>query len=680
MIELCDIRKTYQVGEVDVPVLKGISLHIARGEYVALMGSSGSGKTTLMNLLGSLDRPTDGTYRLDGTDVSTLSHEELAEFRNRHVGFVFQNFNLLPRASALDNVLLPTLYATDRRTQRERVQYARRLLETVGLSGRLNHAPNQLSGGERQRVAIARALINRPKLLLADEPTGNLDSKTEAELLDLFRRLNEEHGITLVVVTHDAEVARQADRVIHMKDGVIAKDVQNVARAEPTHQSSGQTEPSDRAARSRMLAASLNAIIIAVLALRRNKLRTALTMLGVIIGVASVVNVMELSSGASRAIEETVASMGATSLTVSSNGGRNGSQLRFVPLKPDDVRRLSECCPTIQRAAPIVNGNVQLVRGNRRWVPKFSFGTSQEYFLARNWETEMGQPFSDRDVLDAVKVCVIGRTVAEKLFGNKYPIGQEIRANDVELRVLGVLSPKGGDVIGNDQDDVLIAPWTTFKFRVHGNNGPPRFVSTFDDEMPYMQLASQRRPMRDVHLHQIYVQSRSPDHVSESRNEIRSVLANHYNVDPDVFQVSDLTEVSRVTRRVVNALSALGLIIGGVSLLVGGVGIMNIMLVSVTERTREIGLRMAVGASRSTILRQFLIEATVLCLFGGLLGIITGHCGSMAVGYFMNWPTMMSIWAPLVAVGVAALIGILFGYYPALKASSLNPIDALRYE
>jgi macrolide transport system ATP-binding/permease protein len=244
-----------------------------------------------------------------------------------------------------------------------------------------------------------------------------------------------------------------------------------------------------------------------------------------------------------------------------------------------------------------------------------------------------------------------------------------------------VLSPKGGDVIGNDQDDIVIVPWTTFKFRIANTISPPRRVSTFADQMPKMHVASLGRSTRNEHLHQIYVQAGSPAQVAEAREQIKQVLARRHLVDPDdAYQINDMTEVSKVTHHVVGALSALGLIIGGVSLLVGGVGIMNIMLVSVTERTREIGLRMAVGASGPAILRQFLIEATVLCLLGGLVGIVVGHLGSMAVGAFMGWPTIMSLSAPLVAVGVAATVGILFGYYPARKASRLNPIDALRYE
>ena len=685
MIELHDICKTYCVGDVNLPVLKGISLDIAAGEYVALMGSSGSGKTTLMNLLGSLDCPTDGAYRLAGIDVSGLSATELAEFRGQHVGFVFQNFNLLPRTSALDNVLLPTLYATDGRPRRERTEYARRLLETVGLGDRLDHAPNQLSGGERQRVAIARALINRPKLLLADEPTGNLDSKTELEILDVFRRLNREHRITLVVVTHDSQVAQQADRVIHIKDGVISGDVTNRTSSGRSQAEvvPGDAETSDRVARSPVLAATVNAIGVAALALRRNALRTALTMLGVIIGVASVVTVMELSSGASDAIEETVASMGASMLTVTaSSGSSSGRRQRIVQLTPDDVLAVSQGCPAVRISVPLMYARLQLVRGNRRWLPTFAFGTSDKYLPARNWDDlEMGVSFSQREVDDAAKVCVIGKTVADKLFDGEYPIGQDLRANGVSLRVVGVLSPKGGDVIGNDQDDIVIVPWTTFKFRIAATVSPPRRVSTFADQMPKMHLASWERSTRNEHLHQIYVQARSPDLVAEAREQIKQVLCKRHNLDSDdAYQVNDMTEVSKVTHQVVSGLSALGLIIGGVSLLVGGVGIMNIMLVSVTERTREIGLRMAVGASGRAILRQFLIEATVLCLLGGVVGVLVGHLGSMVVGALMGWPTIMSISAPLVAVSVAATVGIVFGYYPARKASRLNPIDALRYE
>ncbi|EMI45583.1 ABC transporter permease [Rhodopirellula sp. SWK7] len=684
MIELGEICKTYQVGDVPLPVLKGITLDIDEGEYIALMGTSGSGKTTLMNLLGSLDRTTSGIYKFADIDVSGLSSGELAVFRNRHVGFVFQNFNLLPRTSALDNVLLPTLYATDERTQAERIEYAKHLLTVVGLGDRMDHAPNQLSGGERQRVAIARALINRPRLLLADEPTGNLDSKTEREILALFRKLNVEHRITLVVVTHDAQVAESADRVVHMKDGIIADDRINPVDGAPVSEHPIRKSPVslDVAASGQILASMINAVIVSLSALRTNALRTALTMLGVIIGVASVVNVMELSSGSSRAIKDTVASMGANMLTVSSTYSPSaGRRRRYIPLTPDDVAMLEEQCPAVQLAAPIVHGQVQLVYGNRRCRPTFVLGSSPDYLVGRNWsEMEMGQLFDENAVYDAQKVCVIGQTVATDLFEDEYPIGKEVRANGISLRVVGVLAAKGGDVIGNDQDDIMLAPWTTFKYRLNSNSGGITRVAAFDDQMPKMQLASNKRSTRNEHLSQIYVQAVSPELVPDAREQIRMVLSRRHDVDADVFQIHDITEVSRVTAQVVAGLSALGLIIAGVSLLVGGVGIMNIMLVSVTERTREIGLRMAVGANRNAILRQFLIEATVLCLIGGVFGIALGHASSTTIGWLMGWPSELSFWAPIVAVGVAASVGIVFGYYPARKASLLDPIDALRYE
>jgi len=685
VIELNDLCKTYRAAGADLPVLTGIDLQVKDGEYVALMGSSGSGKTTLMNLLGSLDRPSTGRYRMAGIDVSSLSPAELAVFRNQHVGFVFQNFHLLPRMSALDNVLLPVIYSTDGRSRIERLEYARHLLETVGLADRFHHAPNQLSGGERQRVAIARALINKPSLLLADEPTGNLDSKTELEILQLFRQLNQQHQITLVVVTHDAEVARQANRVVHIKDGVVSGDVSNVTqpRRRQADAPAGGEKQQLTASHGALWTATINAVIVATLALRRNALRTFLTMIGVIIGVASVVMVMELSNGSSLAIRDTVASMGASMLTVSTiNRPSTTHRRRYVPLTPDDVTLISSRCPDVGLAAPLVHAQTQLVRGGRRWRPVFSFGTSPDYLEARNWaEMDAGAPFTDRDVRDASLVCVIGQTVAHELFGDQYPVGEEIRCNGVSLRVAGVLSAKGGDVIGNDQDDTIVAPWSTFKHRLNSSShGSPTFSTAFADQLPPMQGLTSHHQPKNEHLHQIYVRAGSPAQVPAAREQISAVLSRKHNVDTDVIQISDMTEVSRVTTQVVSGLSALGLLIGGVSLLVGGVGIMNIMLVSVTERTREIGLRMAVGANRQAIMRQFLIEATVLCLAGGFAGILVGHICSSVASYFMGWPVVPSLLAPAVAVTVAVITGIVFGYYPARTASKLDPIDALRHE
>ncbi|MCA9268661.1 MAG: ABC transporter permease, partial [Planctomycetales bacterium] len=437
------------------------------------------------------------------------------------------------------------------------------------------------------------------------------------------------------------------------------------------------------ASRVQSAAATFNAVAVAARALRRNAMRTALTMLGVIIGVASVVTVMELSSGASVAIEDTVASMGASMLTISpSRGASSGGREKTIRLTPDDVGAVAQGCPAVEVAAPLIYSQVQLVRGNRRWKPTFVLGTSPDYLPARNWaDLEMGSSFTERDVEDVAKVCVIGQTVLDQLFGEEYPIGQEVRANGVSLRVVGVLSPKGGDVIGNDQDDIIVAPWTTFKFRVNRRTNPIRLAGAYSVELPPLHVASQATAIRSEGIDQIYVQAKAPELVADARTQITQVLSRRHHVDSDgAYRINDMTEVSKVTRQVVAGLSALGYVIAGVSLLVGGVGIMNIMLVSVTERTREIGLRMAVGADQRAILRQFLIEATVLCLFGGCVGILLGHVASTVIGLVIGWPTVMSLWAPLVAVGVAAGVGIVFGYYPARKASLLHPIDALRYE
>ncbi|XZE56209.1 ABC transporter permease [Planctomycetaceae bacterium SH139] len=690
MIELEGLTKDYRVGDLELAVLKGITLDIDAGDYVALMGSSGSGKTTLMNLMGSLDTLSQGTYKLAGVDLSTLDAAELAAFRSQKIGFVFQNFNLLPRTTAIDNVLLPTIYAKDGRTSSERLAYARMLLDSVGLSGRFDHMPNQLSGGERQRVAIARALVNRPQLLLADEPTGNLDSRTEQEILAVFRELNENHGITLVVVTHDSEVAAQANRVIHMRDGLVVEDSEVGGHflkppfGKPAPKAAERaSEPAELCTHGWTIAATVNAISIATAALRRNLLRTTLTMLGVIIGVASVISTMELSSGASAAIEDTIASMGASMLTVSpSKGASDGTRQRPIQIVPDDVLAVAQQCDAVRVAAPLIYSHVQIVRGNRRWRPTLCLGTTPGYLKARNWDQlEMGRGFTDSQVFDSAKVCLLGQTVIKALFDDSYPIGEEIRVNGVPLQVVGVLTAKGGDVIGNDQDDILIAPWTTLKFRVNEQFSNSQRVTTFSDLMPQMQLASLGTNVHREEVHQIYVQAKSPSDVERAREQITAVLSRRHNVDPKgAYRMNDITEVSRVVNQVVAGLSALGLVIAGVSLMVGGVGIMNIMLVSVTERTREIGLRMAVGADRAAILRQFLIEATVLCMIGGIVGIFAGHGWSVVVAKVIGWPVVWSLSAPFVAVTVAACVGILFGYYPARKASQLNPIDALRYE
>ncbi len=642
LIRLTDIHKTYHNGDLAVEVLHGITLDIKAGEFVAIMGASGSGKSTLMNILGCLDSPSGGQYLLDGEDVSTLDADALAALRRRTFGFVFQSYNLISTSTAQENVEVPAIYAG--LPSAERHARATELLNSLKLGDRLDHRPNQLSGGQQQRVSIARALMNGGRIILADEPTGALDSQSGEDVMELLRSMHAQ-GHTVIVITHAREVAERADRLIEIRDGQILSDT--VKRTIPDVQAPLRLRQNFDGSSARLADVS-EAVKMAMRALKANIFRTILTLLGIIIGVSSVVTMLAIGTGAQNSILDRINAMGTDLILVRpAMAGFRGSG-SIATLVPEDATAILEL-PNVRSAVPEVTGGVTLRRGNIDYQSQAN-GTVPAFSEAKSWKVATGDFITQHDIDSYTPVAVLGATVVKTLFPDgSNPIGQYILIQKIPFQVIGTLEPKGAGFGGSDQDDVVVVPLSTGNLRLFGQ----KYVRT------------------------ITVQVKDSDLINTTQEQIQDILdQRHKKRDTMITNMSSIRDDAAAMG---NTMTVFLGSVAAISLLVGGIGVMNIMLVSVTERTREIGVRMATGARRRDILLQFITEALTVSAIGGAFGVALGLAATAIAGW-AGLPVGYSIGPVLLAFACAFATGLVFGFLPARKASRLLPAVALSSE
>lgn len=648
LIDLRAIRKSYGGGDSpQVNVLQGIDLSIHAGEFVAIVGASGSGKSTLMNILGCLDRPTSGEYLFAGENVAELGSDELAWLRREAFGFVFQGYHLIPSGSAQENVEMPAIYAGTPAAQRH--ARAAALLDRLGLGSRTGNRPHQLSGGQQQRVSIARALMNGGHIILADEPTGALDSHSGAEVMTLLDELASQ-GHVVILITHDRDVAARARRVIEISDGRIVSDTlsETTGDAQPTNALQAVDLRALLAQGSNARSAWKGELLDAVQAAWRvmwiNRFRTALTLLGIVIGVASVVVMLAVGEGSKRQVMAQMSSFGSNIIYL--NGKAPSPRAPKGVITLEEVAALGDL-PEVRMIMPVNGGQAGVRFGN---VDHSSYvGGNDTHFPAIfNWPVVEGSYFTEADEQNAAAVAVIGYKVRQKLFGEPIdPIGQYILIENVPFQVVGVLQEKGASSGDLDSDNRIAIPYSAASIRLFGSQDPE-----------YITIAT-----------------RDADNVKQAEAAIRNLLDQLHNGKQD-YELTNNAAMIQAEARTQNTLSLMLGSIAAISLLVGGIGVMNIMLMTVRERTREIGIRMATGARQSDILRQFLTEAVMLSVVGGLAGIVLA-LGMGTVLLLSNVAVAFSLSAMAGAFGCALITGVIFGFMPARKAARLDPVAAL---
>ena len=678
LLSVSGLVRSYGNGGSKVDVLKGISLKIYPGEMVAIIGQSGSGKSTLMNILGCLDRPTGGDYRINGISTKSLSNDDLAALRRNYFGFIFQRYHLLTHLSAKDNVEIPAIYAGT--SSKNRDEQAKKLLTRLGLGERIDYMPGQLSGGQQQRVSIARALMNGGKVILADEPTGALDSKSGLEVMKILKELNSQ-GHTVIIVTHDRSIAANAPHIIEIKDGEIVGDVwnkdkfftreQEQAYSDSAADSAGEggagEEPDGETGNTGKMISDLDrsltgrtaffaglgrfgeAFKMAWIAVVSHRMRTLLTMLGIIIGIAAVVSIVAIGQGATEEIINNINSIGTNTIRIMP--GKDWGDMRAGKIKTlstNDMEALKQQVYT-DSVTPSVTSS-QILRYNRAEANGQIMGVSSEYFRVMGLSFASGSTFTEKQVKGIAQVSVIDDNTRQKFFNGIDPIGKVILLGKVPTVIIGVLKHDDGGFGASDNLTVYI-PYTSAQTRITG----ARYLST------------------------IILRVRDGMSSAVAEKSIVSFLTKRHGAK-DVFTRSSDTIVKTISKTF-GTMTLLVSAIAVISLIVGGIGVMNIMLVSVTERTKEIGIRMAVGARKSDILQQFLIEAILVCLFGGILGIILSF--GIGVVFSMLSTSMRMIFSVVsivLAVTCSTLIGVIFGYLPAKNAAKLDPIVALARE
>ncbi|AUX90471.1 MULTISPECIES: MacB family efflux pump subunit [Acinetobacter] len=651
LLEVKNLTREFPAGESTVQILKGINLEIYPGELVAIVGQSGSGKSTLMNILGCLDKPTNGSYKVKGRETRELEPDELAQLRREYFGFIFQRYHLLGDLNATGNVEVPAIYAGADATERN--ARAKQLLTDLGLGDKTQNRPSQLSGGQQQRVSIARALMNGGDVILADEPTGALDKNSGIEVMRILRELNAK-GHTIILVTHDHNVAKNATRIIEISDGNIISDKPNVPEVDDGFEKENLVRNEQKKISSWRSAVDRlgEAFRMALLAMNAHRMRTFLTMLGIIIGIASVVSVVALGNGSQKQILENISSLGTNTITVFQGRGfgDNSRTAQVKTLIPDDATALSEQ-PYVDGVSPSVNSSVT---GRFKEIEASTTvnGVSEDFFYVKGMNFESGQPFDKESVTEQAQDVVIDSNTKNTFFADgTNPVGQVILLGSVPSRVIGVIEEQKS-MMGNSDSLNVYLPYSTVMSRMLGQSNVRSIIVRIKDEYPS----------------------------AAAENAILSLLVQRHGAQDVFTQNSD--SIRETIQETTQTMTLLVSAIAVISLVVGGIGVMNIMLVSVTERTQEIGVRMAVGARQSDILQQFLIEAVLVCILGGILGVLLSLGIGQLITHFAEGTFQMaySTTSIVAAFVCSSLIGIVFGFIPARNAARLNPVDALSRE